>query len=331
MPTRAKRNCKSAATTVTDPTNAGGEAADAQPHVVEERGDTVAAHDIGLDSERVGAMLRARRLQLGLSQADVASAVKLPARRIESMENERWDELPEGPYLRGFLRNVARALQLDAAVLTARVDAALVRKGPSTVSTSRVASRVTLPRRSGRADGRRNGSALVLGAFAFAMIAALIAWSGTDSFGRALALGKDLFQQSGGASSQPVPIASKVGKPVEHPVAGTSLTDAPTVAMAAGGATVPQAVADAGAASTRSSDSPLTFHFSEESWVEVRSADGKVLLQRLNAAGTDQEVAGEPPFVLIVGNAKGVAVRFHGQPVDLTRYTHDSVARFTLS
>jgi cytoskeleton protein RodZ len=75
----------------------------------------------------------------------------------------------------------------------------------------------------------------------------------------------------------------------------------------------------------------LAFHFNEESWVEVRSADGRVLMQRLNAAGSDQQIDGEAPYALIVGNAKGVALRFRGQPVDLGPYTRDQVARLTLS
>ncbi len=54
-------------------------------------------------------------------------------------------------------------------------------------------------------------------------------------------------------------------------------------------------------------------------------------MHRLNAAGSDQEIDGEAPYSLIVGNAKGVALRFHGQPVDLGPYTRDQVARLTLS
>ena len=64
----------------------------------------------------------------------MANVVKLPPRRIDAMEAERWDELPDGPYLRGFLKNIARALDLDAAMLMARVDASVVRaRSPETI------------------------------------------------------------------------------------------------------------------------------------------------------------------------------------------------------
>jgi cytoskeleton protein RodZ len=75
----------------------------------------------------------------------------------------------------------------------------------------------------------------------------------------------------------------------------------------------------------------LSFRFNEESWVEVRAADGRVLMKALNAAGSEQRIEGDAPYSVVVGNAKGVELRFRGQPVDLGPYTHDQVARLTLS
>ena len=295
--------------------------------------DSRAHGGAGPAHEGVGAMLRARRLELGLSQADVASSVKLPARRIEAMEQERWEELPDGPYLRGFLRNIARALSLDAAVLMARVDASLMRAhSPDSILIPQGAPHAMLPRRNGPADERRGGRALVYGAFVFALVAALIAWSGTESFDRTVAMARGL----GGSS---VPVADAPSTVVDGRVAQPR--DATDAAVVVPSASAPAAVSPAVAATTvdkpaslasvAGTDLSLLFHFNEDSWVEVRSADGKVLLQRLNAAGSEQEVDGEAPFSLVVGNAKGVALKFRGQPVDLTPYTRDSVARFKLS
>lgn len=268
-------------------------------------------------NEGVGAMLRARRLALGLSQSDIANMVKLSARRIEALENERWEELPNGPFLRGFLRNVARALNLDAAALTEKVDASLTRSSsPDSIFAPQGVTHATLPRRSGPADDRRGGRTLVYGAFLFALIAALIAWSGTESFDRTIAAAKGINQAPTTVAMVPTaPAASRIAVP------DASVTTTP--------ASPDQAAA--GKAPSPASALALLFHFNEESWVEVRSADGKVLLQRLNAAGSEQEVDGEAPFSLVVGNAKGVALKFRGQTVDLTPYTRDSVARLKLS
>jgi cytoskeleton protein RodZ len=289
--------------------------------------DTIAATE-ATPPEGVGAMLRARRLELGLSQADVAGMVKLQARRIEAMEQERWEELPDGPFLRGFLRNIARALNLDAASLMAGVDESLMRTGsPDSILIPQSAPHGMLPMRSGPADERRGGRTLVYGAFVFALIAALIAWSGTESFDRALVAAKRTIEPSAPrVNAAPVPLSDRTVAPDAPPVSLAPVAGDP-VATAGVNAASPQPARPV----TTAGELPLLFHFNEPSWVEVRSADGKVLLQQLNAAGSEQKIDGEAPFSIVVGNAKGVALKFRGQPVDLTPYTRDSVARLKLS
>jgi cytoskeleton protein RodZ len=303
--------------------------------------DITEAVEVTPNRDGVGAVLRARRLELGLSYADVANAVKLPPSRINALEEERWDELPDGPYLRGFLRNIARALKLDASMLMERVDESLMRsRNPESILMPQGVAHAMLPRRSGPVDDRHGGRKLVYGAFVFALIAAVIAWSGTESFDQAITRGKALIgmAQSPSAVSSSTTEVIQAPKPVDLPVAtmpvpaidaaapSSSSTTAPIV-----GSSSPVATVSSSTSASAPSALALLFHFNEESWVEVRSSDGKVLLQRLNAAGSEQEVAGEAPYSLIVGNAKGVALRFRGQPVDLAPYTHDQVARLTLS
>ena len=294
-----------------------------------ESGDDVVA-TVGLLQQGVVELLRARRLELGLSQADVANIVKLPTRRIEAMECERWNELPDGPYLRGFLRNVAKALNLDPLELVARVDGAHA-GAPASVLAAPGATNIALPRRSGPAEDRRGGRKLVFGAFAFALVAALIAWSGTTSFERAVSGARSLVgakrddvavAPSSDAAARTPPEAAMSMQPAPVPPAPVSTPSSPQDVAALPSTTLPLPSA---------SDQTLRFHFNSDSWVEVRSSDGKVLLQGLNAAGSEQSVTGDPPFTLVVGKAKGVELRFRGQPVDLTTHIRDSVARLTLS
>jgi cytoskeleton protein RodZ len=280
--------------------------------------------------EGVGAMLRARRLELNMTQADVSNLIKLPASRIEALERERWEELPNGPYLRGFLRNIARALHVDPSMLMERVDASLVRShSPETILAAPGTMHGMLPSRSGPADDRRGGRSLVFSACVFALIAALIAWSGTDSFERTMVLAKSLFEPTHDvASVAPAQAPASVEQTTHAAVADpTGAAPGPAGVPAAGSSASTPASADPATSATVA----LTFHFNEDSWVEVRAADGKVLLQRLNTAGSEQQVDGDAPFSLVVGNAKGVALRFRGQPVDLGPYTRDQVARLTLS
>lgn len=283
----------------------------------------------------VGAYLRARRLALGLTHADIAHVVKLPPRRIEALEDERWNELPDGPFLRGFLRNVARALDLDATTLMDRVDDSLIRsRNPESILVAPAAMPVTLPRRNGPMDDRHGGRTLVFGAFAFAVAAALIAWSGTESFERLIHRGDASARTDPTQPPRPVTARTEltaVPKTAAAPAPTAVATPAPTTSLEAAAQTSAQTPTQAQPQTQPSADVALVFHFNEDSWVEVKSADGRVLMHRLNVAGSDQQVDGEAPYSLIVGNAKGVALRFHGQPVDLGPYTRDQVARLTLS
>lgn len=286
--------------------------------------------------EGVGAFLRARREALGLSYADVAAVVKLPAKRVEALEAERWSELPDGPFLRGFLRNVARALDLDAASLMDRVDDSLMReRNPESILVAPGAARGTLPRRSGPLEERHGGRMLVYGAFLFALVAALIAWSGTESFERTLAKGRSLVQSSSSPVAPSASAPETKSEPLPTPGSTVAASDAPTTAPnPADALPVPASPAPATAAdATPASASPLALllHFTQDCWVEVRSADGRILVSGTIAAGSDRTVEGEAPYSVILGNAKGVDLRYRGQPVDLGPYTRDQVARLTLS
>ncbi len=66
-----------------------------------------------------GDTLRRARESQGLSVADVANSLKLNPRQIDALESGRFDQLPGYAFTRGFLRNYARLLKLDAGPLLA--------------------------------------------------------------------------------------------------------------------------------------------------------------------------------------------------------------------
>ncbi len=61
-----------------------------------------------------GARLRAAREAAGLSVDQVAQQLKLAPRQVKALEDENFAELPGRTFSRGFLRNYARLLNLDA-------------------------------------------------------------------------------------------------------------------------------------------------------------------------------------------------------------------------
>lgn len=59
-----------------------------------------------------GSSLRSLRESRGWSVADVSARLKFGVRQIEALESDRWEELPQGPSLRGLIRNYARLLDV---------------------------------------------------------------------------------------------------------------------------------------------------------------------------------------------------------------------------
>lgn len=67
----------------------------------------------------VGAILRAEREARGLSVEEIAERVKFSVRQVEALEHDDVEHLPQGTFLRGFVRSYARVLGVDEAMLLA--------------------------------------------------------------------------------------------------------------------------------------------------------------------------------------------------------------------
>lgn len=64
-------------------------------------------------AELVGQALKSGREAAGLTAAEVGEKLKLSARQIEALENDDFAALPGNTFVRGFVRNYARLVNLD--------------------------------------------------------------------------------------------------------------------------------------------------------------------------------------------------------------------------
>jgi cytoskeleton protein RodZ len=71
--------------------------------------------------------------------------------------------------------------------------------------------------------------------------------------------------------------------------------------------------------------------FKRESFVEIRDASGKPLLNRSNPPGSTQTVVGKPPYSLVIGNAEHVEMTYQGEIIDLAPHSKGGVARLILN
>ena len=66
-------------------------------------------------------MLRAAREKRGLHIAALAASIKVSPRKLEALETDRYDELPDLTFTRALAQTVCRALKIDAEPVLAKL------------------------------------------------------------------------------------------------------------------------------------------------------------------------------------------------------------------
>jgi cytoskeleton protein RodZ len=81
---------------------------------------------------------------------------------------------------------------------------------------------------------------------------------------------------------------------------------------------------------TISPKNALVLEFKQNSWVQIKRANGTVLLEHLYAAGSQETVDVSEPLSMIVGNAPGVKATLRGQGLILPLQTGSNVANLNV-
>lgn len=90
---------------------------------------------------------------------------------------------------------------------------------------------------------------------------------------------------------------------------------------------------DSSAPDTRVGGARLMLQFSDDCWVEVKDAQGKVLVNGLMKANTSRALSGPAPFTVTLGNAPAARIALDDRMVDTAVYVprRGTVSRFTLN
>src|SRR6185369_17344805 len=65
------------------------------------------------DGASAGTLLRQAREAAGLHVATLAANLKVPVRKLEALEENRFDELPDAVFVRALASSVCRTLKID--------------------------------------------------------------------------------------------------------------------------------------------------------------------------------------------------------------------------
>jgi cytoskeleton protein RodZ len=77
-------------------------------------------------------------------------------------------------------------------------------------------------------------------------------------------------------------------------------------------------------------ENSLQLAFDGDCWIEVRDQEGRRLIYELARAGTVRNVEGVPPFLVVLGNARAVQLKYNGEVYNFSRFVRQNVARFEL-
>jgi len=294
-----------------------------------------------------GAQLRAYRESAQLTVDDVAHHLKLARRQVLAIENDELEALPGPTFVRGFIRNYARLLRVDPEPL---LEAGGLTKASPGASIEHIAPTMgELP-----AEDASSGSwsrwliptGLVL------VLAAGIAYY--EFGGGARKFRKEPVEVSAPIPPantdqplvQPAPPAIDAAQPVTPPpssgavpapapvavmppAASPPATTTPVAANSPAVSVAPPPAQDAPAPAT-AGGGRVELAFTGTSWVEVRDANGNLLLSRTLDASQPQNLTGTPPLRLTIGNARAARLSYNGTAIDLSPYTQREIARLTL-
>jgi len=262
----------------------------------------------------IGAVFAATREKSGMSIEDAAAKLRLSPRQVQALEADDQEALPDAMFVRGFIRNYARLLQLDPQPLLEAYGAVAQPHAQRGISLPSV--NITIAGHNRKAWMPYAVASLVIGL----VLGGWMLYTDNQADHPA--------PQAQPAAKPPVaPPAPAVTPPPQAeaalPFAPATEAATPSTPLAAPGAAP---VAEAGAVPR----ARLKLTFSAQSWVTVADRDGKEIYNKTAQSGGEELVEGLPPLKLVIGNASGVHLIYNDKPVDLASYTKSNVARLTL-
>lgn len=277
-----------------------------------------------------GKLLKEAREGVGLHIAALAVSLKVPVKRLEALEADKWDTFPDTVFLRALASSVCRHLKIDSAPILQRLPKVVSSSGltndkginaplisPGFAVSNSVFDQVSKP-------VVLVGLALLVGTLV------LIFFPSTDRLDALVANPpQGLFPSTPANELVSVPTSDpevvKQAAPAE--IAETSAT--PIATPPAQTASSPElSVKSEPVLLPVSNTGPLVFKSRGTSWVEVVNSKGESQLRRNLEAGETVAVSGALPLSVVVGRADVIEVQIGGKPFDLQAVSNANVARF---
>jgi cytoskeleton protein RodZ len=314
-----------------------------------------------------GMLLRQAREASGLHIAALAVALKVPVKKLEAIESDRFIELTDAVFVRALASSICRTLRVDAAPVLQRLPQ---------ISSPRLNYRNTGINAPFRSPGDGPGPSVwtrisrpaVLAGLVLLLAAVVLILlpvmrpeslevnaepAARDALSRNTISNNESVATDGVLASSGSRSADAAGQaaraievfppgPAPHvdaalsntpaspyvPVSSTLVLAGSKQLSATPAVLVLPAAIPASAGMLSPAPDILMFSARKQSWVEVTDAKGRVVLRRTLAAGETASASGALPLSAVVGRADETQVQLRGKAFDLSAHAHDNVARF---
>lgn len=299
-----------------------------------------------------GSLLRTAREREGLHIAALAVSMKVPVKKLEALEADRLDLLPDAVFVRALAASVCRSLKIDAAPVLELLPAS----APPRLNADDRGINTPF-------DVPGQASNTSLQSFLFTppalmvlvlMVAAVVVYFYPVA-SRDATVSDKLQAVAQAVTPEVVPEAVEPAPPVTQPAVQPPSIAIPLPAMVTASSsqaisppvtpvlsTVSPASVPASAPLVQIAEAPkiaassvvanpsslLQFKAKGVAWVQVTDAKGVQLLSRTLQTGEVIGIAGALPLAVVVGRVDLTSVELRGKPFDLGAIAQNNVARF---
>nr|WP_314859831.1 RodZ domain-containing protein [uncultured Undibacterium sp.] len=318
----------------------------------------------------VGGRLSAGRQQKNWSIQHVADQLKLSQGQILALESNQFEQLPKLVIVRGFVRAYAKLLKIDGDNLIAllprdREPMQLETSLRPALSTPFVDSRLSLL---GHHDNNRRyiiGAIFLIVLVVIFLVAQKTEFgknfigkfqvssntqSGSDELVKPAAMQQEIAvpidpvanSNSAKVESTATPMPTLQGSEVV-PASGVQAEEKSVLPLEAQDKQeianlTPKTVIATDASKSALGATPVAnpgadnvvFKFRENSWIQVKTEGGAILIARLAKAGTEESFSVKQGLQVRIGNAAGVDALLRGQPLTISSERGSNVANFTV-
>ena len=279
-----------------------------------------------------GRMLRAAREASGIHIAALAVAMKVPVKKLEALEADRADLLPDAVFVRALASSMCRALKVDA---TPVLDLLPKIGSPQLQPTSKGINepfRHAGERRSVGLGGvlRRPTFLIVMALLLAALAVFLLPELHWEDFSLSADEPPSAVVSAKEAASEPAAADKPEGRPSPVEVVPAPARNVPAATQQVAnvaGVSSPSVAVPANAALPKSLDM-VSIRAKEDTWIEVVDANGTVLLRRIVPAQGVAAATGTAPLAVVIGRADAVTVDVRGKAFSITAFSKENVARF---